>query len=129
MMAKIVGCAATFELLKGLMAVGADRLVAITNTAPGADKIALARGQGPGVGNIFHRLRAYFHPTMQINAILGQKKEGHLALDQLTLILLHMRHQTLTLALLRRCQQIAFAFVRVFTLFKLNADRRSHHVK
>jgi hypothetical protein len=46
MMTKIVGRAATFELLKGLMAVGADRLVAITNTAPGADKIDLVRGQG-----------------------------------------------------------------------------------
>ncbi|KGL51419.1 hypothetical protein KR94_20190 [Pantoea ananatis] len=61
MMAKIVGCAATFELLKGLMAVGADRLVAITNTAPGADKIALARGQGlvtffTGCAHTFTRL-------------------------------------------------------------------------
>ncbi|AMB76734.1 hypothetical protein AW734_19130 [Pantoea ananatis] len=46
MMTKIVSRAATFELLKGLMAVGADRLVAITNTAPGANKIDLVRGQG-----------------------------------------------------------------------------------
>lgn len=40
---------------------------------------------------------------------------------------LNMRHQAFTFPQLGRCQHIFLIRKRVFTLFKLDADRRSHH--
>lgn len=78
------------------------------------------------------RLLAFFTKYTQYVFLLrysAQKKEGQMALILLTLILFHMRHQTLTFTLLRWRQQVTFAFIRVITLFELNANWRSHHVK
>jgi electron transfer flavoprotein alpha/beta subunit len=44
MITKVVSRAAASELLKGLMAVGADRLIVITDTTTGTDKIGGVRG-------------------------------------------------------------------------------------
>lgn len=89
-----------------------------------ADKFTVAEQQ---------RLLTFFthHTHVPLPALMNseQKKEGHMALILLTLILFHMRQQTLTFTLLRWRQQVTFAFIRVITLFELNADWRSHHVE
>ncbi|OMP14023.1 hypothetical protein COLO4_00411 [Corchorus olitorius] len=58
------------------------------------------------------------------------KKEGPSGPSScLAFVFLQMRYQTLTLTLLGWRQQVAFARIRVITLFKLDANRRSHHVQ
>lgn len=89
-----------------------------------ADKFTVAEQQ---------RLLTFFthHTYVPLPALMNseQKKEDQMALIFLTLILFHMRQQTLTFTLLRWRQQVTFAFIRVITLFELNADWRSHHVE
>jgi len=85
------------------------------------------------IGTERQRLLTFFthhiHDSLPALMSSEQKKEGQMALIFLTLILFHMRKQTLTFTLLRWRQQVTFAFIRVITLFELNADWRSHYVE
>lgn len=122
--AKIVHRAAGFKHLKRLVTLGTAELRGVMRTTGTADKFTVAERQ---------RLLTFFtrhtHDSLPCPMNSEQKKEGQMALIFLTLILFHMRQQTLTFTLLRWRQQVTFAFIRVITLFELNADWRSHHVE
>lgn len=121
--AKIVDCTAGFEYFKRLATLRTARLYGIMHPTAITDKFAVAERQ---------RLLTFFtHHTHYVLPALrySEQKKGPDGPFSLTLILFHVCHQTLTLTLLGWRQQITLAFVRVFTLFELNTNWRSHHIQ
>lgn len=122
--AKIVHCATGFQHVKPLVTLRTAGTSGEMRSAGRTDKRTVAERQ---------RLLTFFthdtHYALPALRYSEQKKEGQMALMLLTLILFHVRHQTLALTLLSWRQQVTFAFIRVITLFELNTNWRTHHVK
>lgn|GEM_PF-2195783 len=123
MLTEVINRAARFKHRQRLMTVRTAGLRRRMCTATVTDKFTVAEQQ-----RMLTLFANHAHAGLLLT-LLSTKKEGQQALSCLTLILFHVRHQAFTFTLLSWRQQVTLAFIRVITLFKLNTDRRTHHVQ
>ncbi len=135
MLAEVVHRTAGFQHLQRLVAIWTQGDVSEMMFTAGAVKTGLIVSESllTGWAGKIHQLSSALWMAVAMNGDPTRyrfiKKGPCWALLILTLVLLQMRHQTLTFTLLCWRQQIAFARVRVIALFELNANRRTHHVE